>query len=387
MKLTGAVADIHPLVVGLRRTLHRDPELGLHLPRTQAAVLRSLAPLDLPTITGRTCSSIVVRVDGARPGPTTLLRADMDALPIDERSGESFASAVPGAMHACGHDAHTAMLAGAAHVLVRYRELLAGTAILVFQPGEEGHGGCLAMIEEGLLDDAPDRAFALHQSPTLTSGHVASRPGRLLASSDGFTLTLGGRGGHASRPHETDDVLGAATALVQTLHARVTRAADPAHPWQIAVNTLHAGTASNVVAERAVLTGGVRALDATGRERAQALIRRVAAGIAEVHGCTLDLTWSEAAPPTDNDPGQTVYALRTASALFGADRVHTLERPAFAAEDFGHILAKVPGALLQLGTRPPGVDAPAPNHSPLMRLDESALTGGVALYAALAMAS
>lgn len=379
-------SEVHELVIGLRRAVHRRPEVGLTLPATQAAVLQALAPLGLTTVTGRSCSSVVVRIEGALPGPTTLLRADMDALPITERSGEPYASTVPGVMHACGHDAHTAMLAGAAHVLARWRERLAGTAVLVFQPGEEGYGGCLAMLGEGLLDDhSPDRAFALHQSPTLASGHVAGRPGQLLASSDQFTVTVTGRGGHASRPHEADDVLGAATAFVQTLHARVTRAADPAHPWQVAVSTCHAGTAPGVVADRAVLEGGVRAMDATGRERAMALVRHVAEGVASAHGCAADVTWSPAAPPTVNDPDQTSFALGTATALLGADRVHTLERPAFAAEDFGHILAKVPGALLQLGTRPPGAETPAPNHSPLMRLDEDALTAGVALYAALAL--
>ncbi|GHE48575.1 amidohydrolase [Streptosporangium violaceochromogenes] len=372
--------------MGLRRAVHRRPEVGLTLPATQTAVLKALAPLGLPVTTGRSCSSVVARIEGARPGPTTLLRADMDALPITERSGEPYTSTVHGVMHACGHDAHTAMLAGAAHVLARHREHLSGTAVLVFQPGEEGHGGCLAMLGEGLLDDhSPDRAFALHQSPTLESGHVAGRPGPLLASSDLFTVTFAGRGGHASRPHEADDVLGAAAALVQTLHARAARTSDPAHPRQIAVGTCHAGTAPGVVADRAVLEGGVRAMDATGREQAMTLVGHVASGVAAAHGCAAEVTWSQAAPVTVNDPDQAALALGAATALLGAGRVRTLERPAFASEDFGHILARVPGALLQLGTRPPGTDSPAPNHSPLMRLDEEALATGVALYAALAL--
>ncbi|GII97030.1 M20 metallopeptidase family protein [Sinosporangium siamense] len=373
-------------VIDLRRALHREPELGLDLPKTQARLLAALEPLDLPTTLGRASSSVVVRLDGDQPGPLTLLRADMDALPVTERTGLPYTSEVPGAMHACGHDAHTAMLMGAAHVLHARRAELCGTALLVFQPGEEGYGGCRKMIGEGLLDPLPDRAFALHQSPTLASGHVATRPGPLLAAGDVFQVTVTGRGGHASRPHEADDVLGAAAALVPALHARAARAADPARPWQVYVSTVNAGTAPGVIADRAVLTGGTRTLEESARARAVTLVGEVATGIAEAHGCAAEVTWTSIAPATVNDPDQTTLALDTATALLGADRVHILERPAFASEDFGHVLARVPGTLLQLGTRPPGALDPAPNHSPLMCLDEGALVTGVALYAALALA-
>ncbi|MGX2993660.1 M20 metallopeptidase family protein [Streptomyces sp. JNUCC 64] len=394
--LDGLLADARrhaPGVLALRRALHRHPETGLWLPRTRRAVLDALAPLGLPLSGGPSCDGVVARIDGARPGPVTLLRADMDALPLQEESGLPWASATPGAMHACGHDAHTAMLVGAARLLAERTDRLAGQVVLMFQPGEEGHGGCLAMLADGVLDAASgpvDRAYALHQSPTLDSGVVASRPGPLLASADVFAVTFHGRGGHGSRPYETDDPVAALATAVPLLHAAPARAADPAHPWHLGVGVVRGGTAPGIVPGRARLEGSLRAFDETGRARGRAAVERAVRGAAEAHGCAVTTVWTETAPATRNDPDRTAHALATAGRLLGPERVRVLPRPATASEDFGHVLARVPGALLQLGARPRDaagspVPDPAPNHSPRMVLDEDALPVGAALLAALAL--
>ena len=203
--LIAARAEL-PATIELRRDLHRHPELGNDLPRTQGAVLDALAPLGLDIETGDQLSSVVATLDTGRPGPTMLLRGDMDALPMDEDTDVEFRSEVPGAMHACGHDAHTAMLVSAARLLVDRSDDLTGTVVFMFQPGEEGMHGARTMLEEGLLHGrAVNRAFAIHQSPSIPSGMVTTRGGPLLASADVFTVTVKGRGGHASMPHQAAD--------------------------------------------------------------------------------------------------------------------------------------------------------------------------------------
>src|SRR5262245_13259642 len=214
--------------VRLRRRLHRHPEIGLTLPRTQAAVLDSLDGLGLRVRTGERTTSVVAALEGGRPGPTLLLRADMDALPLREDTGLDFASEVDGAMHACGHDSHVAMLAGAARLLHRRRAELAGRVLFMFQPGEEGYHGARVMIEEGLLDgpDRPAGAFALHASPVYPAGVIATRPGPLLASGDTLKVQVRGRGGHASAPHRCLDPIPVACEMVQAFQTMVTRQLD-----------------------------------------------------------------------------------------------------------------------------------------------------------------
>lgn len=218
--------DLQPRTVALRRRIHRHPEQGLRLPTTQAAVLGELADLPLSTHTGESTTSVVGVLEGAKPGRTVLLRADMDALPLTEDTGLEFASATPGTMHACGHDTHVAMLASAARLLSARREDLAGKVVFMFQPGEEGHHGAKFMLDEGLLDIAgarPDRALAIHITSTLASGMFQSRPGPIMASSDILNVTVTGRGGHASAPHDALDPVPAAAAMVGALQTMITR--------------------------------------------------------------------------------------------------------------------------------------------------------------------
>jgi len=372
--------------VALRRRIHATPELGLELPETQRAVLDALDGLDLEVATGGRTSAVVATLRGARPGPTILLRADMDALPLQEDTGLAFASTREGAMHACGHDAHVAMLAGAARLLARRRDALAGNVKLLFQPGEEGHGGARILIDEGLLrsDPAVDAAFAIHVDSSLSSGRVAGRPGPVLAAADVFSIDLAGRGGHASMPHQAVDPIPAAAEMVLALQALVTRRIDAFDPAVLTVTRLRAGTAANVIPASAHLLGTFRTVSEATRERVREGVRRVADGVAAAHGLTVQTHLIPGYPVTVNDDGFFAFARETALELVGEGPVRDLRAPLMGAEDFSYILQQVPGAMLFLGARPPGRE-PEPLHSNRMQLDESAFATGMALHAAVAL--
>src|SRR5215218_6211428 len=255
--------------VDLRRRLHRQPEVGLHLPKTQAAVLEAFADLPIEVSTGTSTSSVVGVLRGGRPGPTYLLRGDMDALPLQEDTGLPFASEVPGVMHACGHDTHVAMLLGAARLLAERRDALAGQVVFMVQPGEEGFHGARYMLDEGLLDVVPEApvsgAFALHSIATMASGTINVRPGPLMAAADLWRVTVRGRGGHASMPHTAADPIPAAAEIVLALQSMVTRRADVFDPAVVTVAHIEAGSASNVIPASVLLEGTIRTLSAERR--------------------------------------------------------------------------------------------------------------------------
>lgn len=388
--LAGAVALLDD-AVSLRRALHRRPELGLSLPGTQQAVLDALQELPVTVSAGRSVSSVVAVLQGeAGDGPTTLLRADMDALPLDEDSGVPFASAVPGAMHACGHDAHVAMLVGAVRLLADQRHHLRGRVVCMFQPGEEGHAGAAAMLDDGLLDTygPVDRAFAIHATPVLPAGLVASRRGPLMASADAFRLEVTGRGGHASMPHDAVDPVPAACEIVTALQVMVTRRVPAFEPAVVTVTSIHAGTTVNVVPERVMIQGTVRAVSETSRQLALHGLEQVASHVAAAHGCTAAV--APAAPPypvTVNDGPAVDAALDVARSLLGRPCVLTMPTPVMGAEDWSFVLDRVPGCMVFLGMAPPGVAHPAPNHSNRMVLDEPSMAAGIALHAAVALSS
>lgn len=384
-------------VVALRRALHRRPELGLRLPETQAAVLEAIAGLPVEVRTGSTTSSVVAVLDGGGgPGATILLRADMDALPLQEDNELEFASEIDGRMHACGHDAHTAMLVGALRLLAARHDDFPGRVVTMFQPGEEGFHGARAMLDEGLLDapgggqdPAVTGAFAIHITPSAPAGLVATRPGTLLASADEFEITVEGRGGHGSMPHRAVDPVPVACEIVLALQSAVTRAIDVFNPAVVTVGELRAGTATNVIPQSAFLRGTVRSTSERTRARAQELLERVASGVAAAHGATAEVTVIPGYSVTANHAGFVDFVAGVARDLLGDDQVAVpLPNPAMGAEDFGEVLDRVPGAMVFLGACPAGVDpwtAPA-NHSNLMRIDESAMATGVALYAGVALA-
>ncbi|HEX4866102.1 MAG TPA: M20 family metallopeptidase [Acidimicrobiales bacterium] len=380
--------------VALRRRLHERPELGLDLPETQAAVIEALDGLPVTTTTGSTTSSVVAVLDGDEPGPTVLLRGDMDALPMPEDTGLDYASRVDGAMHACGHDTHVAMLAGAAQLLAARRSRLAGRVVFMFQPGEEGHAGARHMLDEGLLETAGagaepvSLAFAIHQSPSIPSGMIASKGRSIMASADEFQITVRGRGGHASMPHQAADPIPVAAEIITAIQAMVTRRVDAFDPAVVTVAKLRAGTTTNVIPETATMWGTIRAVSAATREAVLADLERVADGIAAAHGATAELElFDNGYPVTVNDEAAARFALDTAAALFGRDLAIELPQPVMGAEDWSYVLERVPGAMAFLGTRPPGV-APrdvAPNHSNRMVLDEGAMAPGIATYSAVAL--
>ncbi len=376
---------VHDRVVALRRRLHQEPELGLHLPRTQAAVLEELSDLDLEVRTGLSTSSVVADLHGGRPGPTVLLRGDMDALPMPEDTDLEYASTIPDRMHACGHDAHTAMLAGAARILAGRRTELAGRVRFMFQPGEEGFGGARHMINEGVVDGV-DHAYALHVSPNLPSGWIGTRSGSLMASADTFAVEIVGRGGHASMPHYALDPVPVACELVTAIQASVTRRIDAFDPAVITVARIEAGTTTNVIAERAVLEGTIRAVSERSRQAAQEAIARLAEHIAAAHECEANVSIDEGYPVTVNDRAAARHLLDVAADVLGERALVELPAPVMGAEDFSYVLQRVPGAMAFLGACPPGADpASAPAcHSNRMQLDEDAMAAGVAMLVALA---
>ncbi|WP_283135971.1 M20 metallopeptidase family protein [Rhizohabitans arisaemae] len=379
--------------VALRRRIHRHPELGLHLPATQQAVLDALDGLPLSITPGRGVSSVVAVLDGDLPGPTVLLRADMDALPIQEETGLEFASVVDGAMHACGHDAHVAMLAGAAAVLARRRAAVRGRVVFAFQPGEEGHGGAQVMLDEDLLNTAAEGAepvslaFALHQAPVMRAGTVATRAGALMAAVDEFRITVRGLGGHASMPHQARDPIPALAALVTALQTMVTRRIDVFDPAVITVGRLSAGTAGTVIPETATAWGTIRTVSAQTRDTVGRAVLTVAEGVAAAHGVTVEVDITRGSPVTVNGAAATHHVLGTVAALLGPERVVTMPHPVMGGEDWGLILDRVEGAMAFLGTRPAGVSGAeaAPNHSGRMVLDEGAMAAGIAVHTAVAL--
>jgi amidohydrolase len=379
-------------VVALRRDIHRRPEVGLDLPATQARVLDALDGLPLAITTGDGLSSIVADLDGDRPGPTVLLRADMDALPLHEDTGLDFASEVDDAMHACGHDTHVAMLAGAARLLAARRGDIAGRVRFFFQPGEEGCGGARIALDEGLLaatdgGEAVSWAFAIHQSPSIPSGVVTTRRGPIMASADELYVTVRGRGGHASMPHHANDPVPVACEIVQALQTWVTRRVDVFTPAVITVARIRAGTTTNIIPEEVRVDGTVRTVDRRVRDDAHAAVRRIAEHVAAAHDMTAEVRIDLGYPVTVNDDGAADEVLATCRWLVGDDRTVDMPAPVMGAEDFSYVTEAVPGAMAFLGTRPPGVRPAevAPNHSNRMVLDESALATGVALYAAAAL--
>ncbi len=376
-----------PEVIELRRAIHAEPELGLDLPRTREKIEAALAELDLELSTGGSTAQVSATLRGRSPGPTLLLRADMDALPMQEDTGLPFASREAGRMHACGHDAHVAMLVGAARLLERRRGELPGNVRFLFQPGEEGHGGARILIEEGLLerDPRPDAAFALHVDPTLAPGTVATRPGPILAAADVFSAEVRGRGGHASMPHHAADPIPVAAEVVLALQSLVTRRVDVFDPVVLSVTRVQAGTTYNVIPEGAQLLGTLRSVSERGRALAREGLDRVVRGVAAAHGLEGSVQLIPGYPVTVNDDAFAAFVLDVAAELLGPRRALTMRAPIMGAEDFSYILQRVPGAMAFLGVKPEGEGPPAPIHSNRMILDEEALAVGVAMHAAVTL--
>lgn len=378
-----------PGIVAVRREIHRAPEAGIHLPRTQATILRELADLDLSVSVGAGLSSVVAVLEGARPGRTMLLRADMDALPQQEDTGLPFASQVAGVMHACGHDTHTAMLIGAARLLTARRDRLAGRVVFMFQPGEELGGGAERMIDEGLLapaDGPPvDGAFALHIATRHEAGTVHLRPGPQFAAADTLRITVHGRAGHAAAPHKALDPVPVACEIVQALQTMVTRTIGAFEPVVVTVTSITAGRACNVIPETAELSGTYRTLSEPSRQAVRDGITRVAHGVATAHSATADVELVDGYPALHNDPDFAALVRGAAATVVGPTNVRELPHPTMGGEDFSYVLQRVPGTMAYLGACPadrtPG--AAPDNHSNHVVYEEDALAVGTAVHCAV----
>ena len=389
--LLDAARAILPTVIEIRRRLHRRPEIGLELPETQRLVAADLAGIGLTPRLGRSLGSVTAIIEGARPGPTMLLRADMDALPLQEETGLEFASETPGAMHACGHDTHVAMLLGAARLLLERRDELCGRVLLMFQPGEEGYHGARVMLEEGLLDAPPESpatgAFAIHIGTRYESSTINFRPGPQLASGDTIRITVRGRGGHASAPHLSVDPIAVAAQIIVALQTMVTRTVDAFDPAVITIADFHAGTTTNVIPETASMRGTMRTVSAERRAAVKERLKSVVEGIATALGATAEVELEAGYPVTSNDPGFCDLVRDEAAALIGDGAVRIMPAPIMGSEDFSYVLEQVPGAIVFLGAAAPGVDPKSvpQNHSNRVVFDEPAMAVGTALYAAVAL--
>lgn len=394
MTLLQDAREIHDDLVRLRRELHRHPELGLDLPRTQERVLAELAPLGLEVSTGSALTSVTAVLRGGRRDAAApravLLRADMDALPVHELTGVDYSSQVDGAMHACGHDLHTAMLVGAAQLLHAHRDELAGDVVFMFQPGEEGFHGAKLMIDEGVLDAAGPRveaAYGMHVFSAMDPGGTfVTKPGPMLAAADEVHIVVRGRGGHGSTPAYALDPVPIAAEIITAVNVAVTREFSVFDPVVVTFGRLAAGTKSTVIPDDAHLEATMRSFSASHRGRLRDMVHRVATGIAAAHGATADVEIEVGYPVTVNEAAETDFAARTVRELVGDERHVRWPDPISGAEDFSYVLEQVPGSFLGMSAVEPGADPWAGdfNHSPRAHFDDSALGDGAAVYAELA---
>jgi hippurate hydrolase len=377
-------------IVELRRAIHADPEIGLHCPRTTDKIKAALAGLPLEIRDSTSTTGFVAILRGGRDnGRTVLLRGDHDALPMQEETGLPFASTVPGAMHACGHDSHTAMLVGAARALCARAADLPGTIVFMFQPGEEGYHGARYMIEDGLLaDPKPEAAFALHISPNMRSGVFVSRAGALLASTDAINITVRGAGAHAAMPQDGLDPIPVACEIVTALSTFVARQIAVTDPAVLSITKITAGSAYNIVPDEVQMIGTLRTLSNATRTKARAGLARIVEHVAAAHGCVGELRIDEGYPVTQNDP-RAVAMIRDIAVRLGGDGSYvTMPAPMMGGEDFSYVLRDIPGAMAFVGVAPEGTDPDTnpPLHNTRMTIDERVMAKGVAMHCALAEA-
>jgi hippurate hydrolase len=352
MPIVNRFADLEADIAAWRRDFHRHPELLFDVHRTAASVadkLRAFGVDEVTTGIGRTGVVGVIKGRKSASGRVIGLRADMDALPITETTGKPYASQTPGQMHACGHDGHTAMLLGAARYLAETRNF-DGTAVVIFQPAEEGGGGGKAMVEDGLMDRwRIQEVYGMHNMPALPPGAFAIRNGPLMASADWFTVTVTGRGGHAAWPHQAIDPIMVGAAIVQSLQTIVSRAVNPVESAVVSVTMFHAGTTDNVIAETAELGGTVRALNGHVRDFIEERMRAIVEMTAAAYGATARLDFHRGYPVTVNHAAQVDVAARVAGEIVGPALVDAETPPRMGAEDFSYMLEARPGAFIFIG--------------------------------------
>ena len=365
-------------LVALRRALHHNPELSNREFETSARLHAALQALGIERIEQVAATGLVARIPGYdRTAAVVAIRGDIDALPIDEQTGLAFASRNPGVMHACGHDVHATWAIGAAMQLLR--EPAAGDVLIVLQPAEEIGAGARAMLESGALDGV-SAIFAGHVDRRFIVGEVIAESGPLAASADSFTITLHGRGAHGARPHEAQDPIVAAAAVITALQTVVSRRIDPSRPAVCTVGSIHAGVASNVIPESATLTGTLRAMDAPTRARLASEVARIATDVATGYGVRTVIDVEHGTPPIVNPPRESTWARQAAEAVLGPNAVVPFGITNMGGEDFAFYLERIPGCFLRFGARLAG-EEPTAAHSPRFDVAESVLVVGAAVLA------
>jgi amidohydrolase len=380
--IAAVVGQYAQLAVDTRRALHRIPEVGFNEKKTSAYVMNYLKREGLPMTTGIAGTGVMALLETGRPGPTLLVRADMDALPITEATGLPFASENDGVMHACGHDGHTAMVLVAASALKTLKAHLKGTIKFVFQPAEEGPGGAKPMIEQGVMDNPQvDYALGCHIWPDIPEGTIGIRSGALLAAMFSFDITIKGKGGHGAMPHQCVDALETGCQVVSALQRIVSRMTDPLSPTVISVGQFHAGTAFNVIPETARLSGTARTFDKATWKRWPEIIETVVKGVCDSMGADFEATFQQGYPPTINDVHMAERMTRIAAEVVGTDRVVVPERT-LGGEDMAFFLERAPGCFFCLGA---GNSKYAGIHNPRFDFNEKILLTGVETYCRAAL--
>ncbi|MET0169607.1 MAG: M20 aminoacylase family protein [Aliihoeflea sp.] len=371
-----------PELVAFRRDLHAHPELGLEEKRTSEVIARELDALGYTVTRGLANTGIVATLTNGSGNRSIGIRADIDALPIVEETGLSYASRTPGLMHACGHDGHTTMLLGAARALAARRNF-DGTVHLIFQPAEENFGGAKIMIEEGLFGRFDcDAVFALHNEPNLPLGQFAFRDGPIMAAVDEAHITVKGRGGHGAEPQDTADPVVAAASIVMALQTIVSRNLHPLDPAVVTVAAIHGGSASNIIPSNVDVTVGIRSFDPATRDELQRRIELIAARQAESYGVTANVRYERSYDPTFNHKAETDFARDVATRFAGAEKVSELARPFMGSEDFGYMLAERPGTYFFLGGAGQGPNHPL--HHPGYDFNDDLIPIGAAFWTELA---
>jgi amidohydrolase len=383
---------IQDRIVAWRRAIHRRPETGLELPETMRFVERTLSSFGIaPRRVGPGVAGTLFGA-GRAPGAAACIaiRADADALPIQEETGLPFSSEIPGAMHACGHDAHVAMALGAAAVLASRRESLAGAVKFIFQPGEESPGGAEPMIEAGVLDDPPVRAIVSCHVGNIflearAAGIIGVRSGTMTASCDNLLIRVKGRGGHGAMPHLAVDSILVASHVVTALQSLISRETKPTASGVVSIGKISGGFAANVIAPQVVMEGTIRALDPGTRAQLCHRTAEICRSVAAAMRAEAEVTISPGYPPAVNDPDVTGFLRGVAEDLFGSDRVRELSDPMMGSEDMAYFLERVPGTIFGLGTWSGDPDTQYPHHHPRFDIDESVLWMGSALFAETAV--
>jgi amidohydrolase len=371
----------------LRRDFHMHPELGFQEFRTAGIVARELTALGLEVTTGVGGTGVTALIEGAKPGPVVLLRADMDALPITEETGAPYASQNPGIMHACGHDAHTAILLTVARLLLAHRNELTGTVKLVFQPAEEGMGGAEKMIADGVLENPKvDYALALHVWNEKPIGWFGVSDGPSMAGAEIFKIKVIGKGGHGAAPHLAVDPILAAAQVVNALQGIVARNVSPLETAVVSVCTIHGGDTCNVIPPAVEMTGTIRTFEPAVRSKVLERFEQTVRAVTEGLGCRAEVEVKRLTPAVINDNGIARRVQETARALFPQETLDTRNYITMGSEDMAYILEKVPGCFIFIGSANPAKGLDAAHHHPKFNIDEAALPRGAALLAASAAA-